>query len=106
VKLLLEVLGFDIFPVTISWASGLMPGTHFGAVVQLSITESYLIDVGCGLPFWEPVPLHQLPYRRTAGGYPFEFRRSPEGLIQRFQIGGSYFHGKYVRFCKFALVRV
>jgi len=96
VKLVLETLGFDTFSVSISWAGGSMPGTHYALIVQLSITESYLIDVGCDLPIWEPVPLHQLPYRRIAGGYPFEFRRTPEGLIQRVQIGGSYFLGKYV----------
>ena len=106
-KLVLDFLGFTTFAIAASWASALKPGTHCVIIVKTSYNgndsndEMYLVDVGCGQPIWEPIPLHQLPFQRVTGGYPFEFRKTPEGIYQRVQLKGNFIKGDFVSHRKF-----
>ena len=101
-KLVLDFLGFTTFALGATWNNAGRPGTHCVVTVKNDFTdtaadnEMYLIDVGCGLPSWEPIPLHQLPFSRVSGGYPFEIRRTPEGLYQRVHLKGNFVKGDFV----------
>ena len=107
-QLLLAALGFDAFLVPGSMFR-CPRGGHAITVVRLQKAESqgpdglYLLDVGCGNPLDVPVPLHELPHRRQAGGCEYEFRAlestdtgtnclvsDPRSTHARFQIGGSF----------------
>ena len=71
-------------------------GTHQGVVVDLG-ERSYLVDVGNGAPFFEPIPLDAA----------FETRRS--GLAYRFSVEGDvctqerWVHGEWQPFFRYDL---
>jgi hypothetical protein len=102
--LVLIALGFD----TILVRSNFMPGqcnSNLIPVVRLEPTAStstqekeqlYMLDVASAQPIEVPIPLHQLPHRRQAGGHWYEYRKHvlpgrEESTHGRYQIGGSWF---------------
>ena len=98
-KLLLQFLGYAVF--AIAGTIGVTIGSHIMLVVKMSEDEMYLIDVGCGNPTSQLVPLHLLPFRTiAAGSYYYEIRKISEGQYARYQVGGGLFFGDYVSFIK------
>jgi arylamine N-acetyltransferase len=118
-KMVLDFLGFSTFATAATWKTSdatSRPGTHCVLIVTLQDShgesnnnydardgdgnenEIYLIDVGCGKPHWEPIPLHKLPFSRVTGGYPFEFRKTSDGIYERYQLKGSLFKGDFVSY--------
>ncbi len=69
--LLLQQLGFDSFIISGTVKGGDTDDTnnHVLCVVRLSSNELYLLDLGVGVPFPEPIPLHNLPYTHRAVGH-------------------------------------
>jgi len=93
---LLAELGFDAYPVLgqISF-----PGSHQGVLVTIDGVR-YLVDVGNGAPFFDPIPLDTT----------FEVHRA--GLAYRFHNDGPnvsvqdrWIEGEWKPFCRYALER-
>ena len=94
-KLLLNSLGYTAF--TIAGTVGVNKGDHIMTIVKFSEHEMYLIDVGCGNPTKDIVPLHKLPFTaKAAGSYFYEFRQIGDGQYARYQVGGGLLFGDYV----------
>lgn len=96
--LLLKSLGFDSFIISgavlveVSSASN----NHVLCVVRLSADELYLFDLGVGIPFKEPIPLHNLPYTHRAVGHRIMYRKSDNDVYECVQLDGSLMGKKYV----------
>lgn len=72
-------------------------GTHCIGILQLQ-GKVYGVDVGCSNPIDEPIPLHQLPYTRRAGGVRYEYRYNADGdWYERWQLDGTILGEKFVR---------
>lgn len=95
-KILMQALGLDAFAIQGTHFMAPVPGTHCMCIVRLNRNEMYMVEVGAGYPFLDVIPMHDLPFRFTAGGYGNEFREMPDGKIGRFQIGGGLYGGPYV----------
>jgi arylamine N-acetyltransferase len=63
VNTLLPVLGFDAYPILGDIA---FPGSHNAAVVRLD-EGLHMVDLGCGAPFAEPIPLDRVSEQHRAG---------------------------------------
>ncbi len=96
--MLLKVLGFNSYLV-----SGFVHGSrnrqdnHVVCVVEFSLDEKYLMDLGVGLPFAEPVPLNELPYTQMAAGFRYRYIKGDKGIYYRMQLDGALFGGEFVR---------
>lgn len=96
--MLLKVLGFNSYLV-----SGFVHGSrnrqdnHVLCVVEFSSDERYLMDLGVGLPFAEPVPLNKLPYTQMAAGFRYRYIKGDKGIYYRMQLDGALFGGEFVR---------
>lgn len=92
---LLAALGYRVHPV-MGYIS--FPGSHQALLVQLG-DERYLVDVGNGAPFFEPIPLRDT----------FEIRRA--GLAYRFRpdpatgecVQERWIDATWAPFCRYAL---
>ncbi len=73
---LLPLLGYEAYPILgqISF-----PASHHAVVVKLA-SGSYLVDLGCGAPFPEPIPLDRVSECSHAG-LSFRFRPDAESPI-------------------------
>lgn len=105
--LILVALEFDTIVISGTFIPGIQD-CHLMTIVRLDENEEYLLDVACGNPLDVPIPLHQLPYKRTilddkeidiSYEYrplttPIEFA-NVEDDHGRFQVGGSLFLGEY-----------
>lgn len=97
-KVLFEALGMVAYAIQGTHNHAPVPGTHCMVVVKVDNGDLYLVEVGGSFPILEPVPMQNLPFRiLTAGGFPYEFRLTPEGLVGRYHLGGGLLQGKYVR---------
>jgi arylamine N-acetyltransferase len=56
--------------------------------------KTFIVDVGCGVPISEPIPLDELPFTRRAGGLDFRYERVDDFMIQRINEGGDALMGK------------
>lgn len=101
--LLLKALGFDAFVVSGSVLSSISPDNHVICVVRLNTQENYLLDLGVGLPFAEPVPLHNLPYINRAAGFRYLYRKSDKGLYECVQLDGALNSGAYVSYYQYEI---
>jgi len=76
-----------------------LPDNHVMCVVEITEEEKYLFDLGVGLPFVEPVPLHKLPYTQIAGGYRYRYVKgsadNDKVLYYRMQLDGALFGGEF-----------
>lgn len=54
------------------------------------------IDLGVGVPFPEPIPLHNLPYIHRAVGHRLMYRKSVNDLYECVQLDGSLRGVEYV----------
>ncbi len=97
--ILLKALGFNSYVVS-GFVRGddYLPDNHVICIVEFSPEEKYLCDVGVGLPFAEPVPMHDLPYTQTSAGFRYQYRKveNGDGLYERIQLDGGLFGGAYV----------
>lgn len=97
--ILLKALGFNSYVV-----SGFVRGADYVAdnhvicVVEFSPEKRYLCDVGVGLPFAEPVPMHDLPYTQKSAGFRYRYRKvkNEDELYELVQLDGGLFGGAYV----------
>jgi arylamine N-acetyltransferase len=71
---LLEALGYDIFVVL---AQVSLPNGHQAIHVTLD-GKRYLVDLGTGGPFFQPIPLDELPFEIHEHGLSFRFRMGDE----------------------------
>ena len=92
---LLRELGFraDQINATISW-----PGSHQALVVPLDQTR-YLVDVGNGAPFFEPIPLEGTTELRHAG---LAYRFRPDDASSNW-IQDRWIDEAWVPFCTYVL---
>lgn len=95
-KIVLQSIGLDAFAIQGTHFMAAVDGTHCMCIVRLNENEMYMIDVGAAYPFLDVIPMQNLPFRFTAGGYVSEFRQMEDGKIGRFQIGGGLYGGAYV----------
>lgn len=95
--LLLKTLGFDSFITSGAVNSGdsTSANNHVLCVVRLSPDELYLFDLGVGVPFPEPIPLHNLPYTHRAVGHRIMYRKSAGDLYECVQLDGTLMGEKY-----------
>lgn len=93
--LLLKSLGFDTFII-----SGTIKNinNHVLCVVRLSSDELYLLDLGVGVPFPEPIPLHNLPYIFRAVGHRIMYRKSENEFYECVQLDGALIGAEFVSF--------
>jgi arylamine N-acetyltransferase len=86
--LLLRRLDYRAYPVL---ASSSFPGSHQALVVELTGTR-YLVDVGCGAPFFDPVPLvGAVDVRRSGLAYRFRPDTTvPDGWCQERWIDNTW----------------
>jgi len=82
-----NVLGFILFP-----------GSHQALVAEIQ-GQSYLVDVGCGAPLFEPIPLGRSVEAHHAG---LGFRFSPSGTSDSWQ-QDRLIDGQWVPFCQYDL---
>jgi arylamine N-acetyltransferase len=91
---LLRGLGYDAFPVL---GQITFPGSHQAVVVLLG-QERWLVDLGCGAPFFEPIPLNGEHEVHFAGlGYRFRPGEEPHTWMQDRQLG------EWTPFCRYDL---
>ncbi|KAJ6634709.1 hypothetical protein Bhyg_13286 [Pseudolycoriella hygida] len=95
-KIVLQALGLNAFAVQGTHYLAPVEGTHCMCMVKLNEDEMYMVEVGAGYPFLDVIPMQNLPFQFTAGGYVNEFRQMADGKIGRFQIGGGLYGGSYV----------
>lgn len=97
--LLLKTLGFDTFIIsgTVK-SSDVGLNNHVLCVVRLNSDHLYLLDLGVGLPFPEPIPLHNLPYTYRAVGNRLVYRKSANDFYQCVQLDGALVGAKFVSF--------
>lgn len=100
--ILLQALGFEAYIAAGSYApvakSPSPEGSHCIGILKLD-DSLYAVDVGCGNPVSELIPLNkdQLPYTRIAGGFVYEYRYNEENnWYERWQVGGTILKGKFV----------
>src|SRR3954463_10496464 len=66
------------------------PGAHQAVVVELD-EGRYLVDVGCGSPLFEPIPLDgEVIVRRLGLGYRFRQAEQPDSWLQDRLIEGEW----------------
>ncbi len=93
---LLRALGYDARPIL---AQISFPGSHHAIVVHLG-NDRHLVDIGCGSPLFEPIPLDRTT-EWTHPGLAFRFRadhESPDVWVQDRWIGE-----KWEQFCRYEL---
>ncbi|XP_037025789.1 uncharacterized protein LOC119067116 [Bradysia coprophila] len=95
--LLLKSLGFDssIISGTVHCGESTTTNNHVLVVVRLSPNELYLLDLGVGVPFPEPIPLHNLPYIHRAVGHRIMYRKSTNDFYECVQLDGTLMGEKY-----------
>lgn len=71
---------------------------HVLCVVRLNSDDLYLLDLGVGLPFPEPIPLHNLPYIHRAVGNRLMYRKSVNEFYECVQLDGALVGAKFVSF--------
>ncbi len=92
---LLAALGYRVHPV-LGYIS--FPGSHQALLVELD-GERRLVDVACGAPFFEPIPLDRITEIRRAGlAYRFQLDEATGDWRQDRRIDGAW-----VPFCRYAL---
>jgi len=97
VTYLLRHVGFNAEMISSKFADS-DHDTHTLCLIRLSDEEIYLIDIGCALPFEEPIPLHKLPYSNVSAGFRYEYRYCKEmNEYSRWQLDGTFFKGKFVK---------
>lgn len=94
-QLLLHSLGYDSFIVSGTVGDGDL-NNHVLCVVRLSPSELYLLDLGVGLPFPEPIPLHNLPYVFPTVGHRIMYRKSLGEFYECVQLDGSLLGVEFV----------
>lgn len=84
---LLGGLGYRTYPVLAAIG---FPGSHGANLVELD-GRRYLVDVGNGAPFFEPIPLDG-PFEVHQAGLGYRFRPDgdPEGWVQERWIDGAW----------------
>lgn len=97
---MLKALGFDSFITSGTVKSGASSdiNNHVLCVVRLRADNLYLLDLGVGLPFPEPIPLHNLPYIHRATGYRMMYRKSVDEFYECVQLDGALGGGVYVSY--------
>jgi len=95
-KIVMQALGLDAFVIQGTHFMAPVLGTHCMCIVRLNDKEMYMVEVGAGYPFIDVIPMQNLPFRFTAGGFVNEFREMSDGKIGRFQIGGGLYGGSYI----------
>ncbi len=86
-ELLLRTLGYQS---TLILGAVTFPGAHQAVVVELD-EGRYLVDVGCGSPLFEPIPLDgEVIVRRLSLGYRFRQAEQPDTWVQDRFIGGEW----------------
>lgn len=97
--MLLKSLGFNSHLVSgFFHGPGNKPDNHVICVVEFSPEEKYMLDLGQGLPFAEPVPMHELPYIAKAAGWRYGYKKADNttDLYHRVQLDGALYGTEYV----------
>jgi len=62
-------------------------GNHCMCILKISDEEIYALDVGCGQPVDEPIPLHKLPFQGVYASFHYEYRYNPvDKLYEKWQL--------------------
>jgi len=96
--LVLQALGFNSFTTagTCVGSDSEAEGNHCMCILKISDEEIYAIDVGCGQPVDEAIPLHKLPYQGVYAAFRYEYRYNQvDKLYEKWQLDGTFFRGKY-----------
>jgi len=93
---LLAALGYDTYVVL---AQVSLPNGHQAVHVALD-GKRYLVDLGTGGPFFEPIPLDDLPFEIHRHGLSFRFRLGdePEQLLRE-----AFINGEWTVVCRYTL---
>lgn len=103
----MKSLGFDSFIISGTVKSGGSSdiNNHVLCAVRIGSNELYLLDLGVGLPFPEPIPLHNLPYIHRAGGHRIMYRKSLNEFYECVQLDGALGGVEFVSFLLMLLCR-
>jgi len=96
--ILLKALGLNAYAISSCVKGpGLVADNHVICIVEFTPEKKYLLDLGVALPFAEPVPMHQLPYTKTAAGLRYQYKLAEEGgkTYVRTQLDGELFGALY-----------
>jgi len=96
--LILQALGFNSFTTAgkCVGSDSEGEGNHCMCILKISDEEIYALDVGCGQPVDEPIPLHKLPYQGVYASFRYEYRYNQvDNLYEKWQLDGTFFRGKY-----------
>jgi len=102
-KYQLENIGYNVSQLSGEFVRTGIPGSHSLIAVHIpgrvskekvKRDRSFLVDVGCGIPLAEPVPLDELPYRSRAGGLDFRYEKVDDFTVRRVNECGDAIIGK------------
>jgi len=91
---LVKSVGYDAFLVGSTVSLLPMPLNHPLCVIRIE-SGLWLVDMGMGSIFHEPIPLHQLPVSFNVGGHMCEYRKADGGVFQRVHIRGDPMKGDF-----------
>lgn len=90
-KILLQALDYDVCLLGGNYTADSMPFTHIMVLVKSLESEGdkFLVDVGCGFPTFEVVPLEKLPHTYVQSGLEIMYTRDGDKFF-RMQRKGDF----------------